>query len=215
MLWKCIVWLLPALTSIGFGLAVGAPGASVVLALAWIKFCTIQGTVRLGPEEFLVIEQFGKFKTVYFRGEHTLVIGVDRIRTRGTLRPMRFDIYARPDAPDMNFIDGTAPIDANVRCQIGNQLDISIGNWEQVAKDVQKWTYTHEDIEKHFLDLIDSYLRPRFRKEPLALAPIKKADLASDLTSEIESELKRFGMYPARGRETLIILLTTPDDTGP
>ena len=208
-MWLFVIWFLPAILSITVGNFAGFWGAGLGLAFVWLGFCISLGLIIVRQKEFVVIERLGKFKSVYFRGWHVRVIGVDRVRAKGDLLAKQLHLYADESAPDMDFADASAPLDASIWYQIGDPADITAairnGIWEKVAKSVEAWVYTYKDPESRIYNLADAELRPRFQKKKIDDASTARNGIADDVMDAIVPEMKKFGAYtPSDGKRLTI-----------
>ncbi|MBU6388672.1 hypothetical protein KGQ72_02280 [Patescibacteria group bacterium] len=205
-MWLSIIWFLPAIVSIGIGTATDAWGAGLGLAFVWLGFCIFQGSIIVKQQEFVVIERLGKYLTVYFRGWHVRVIGVDRIRATGDLLAKQLLLYTDPKGDQLiNFKDTSAPIDASIWYQIGNTADIDAENWVSVAKAVKAWVYTYDNPGKRIDDLVDSALRPKFQEGSIEEANKSKDSIANSVRDEVLPEMEIFGAYAPKGKKFLVI----------
>ena len=208
-MWLFSIWFLPAIVSISIGISVNAWGAGLGLAFVWLGFCIFQGSIIVKQQEYVVIERLGKFLTVYFRGWHVRVIGVDRIRTTGDLLAKQLLLYTDPKGNQLiNFKDTSAPIDASIWYQIGNPDDIAadtVDGWRRIAKAVKAWVYTYANPEKRIDDLVDSALRPKFQEGSIEDANKSKDSIADGVREEILPEMEMFGAYAPKGKKFLVI----------
>lgn len=168
-------------------------------------------------QEFVVIERLGKFLTVYFRGWHVRIIGVDRIRANDSLRAKRLQLYEDEKAAEIDFKDASAEIDASIWYQIGNPADIlqatKNGNWDNVANSVKAWVYTYEKPEERIDNLADGGLRPLFQQKSIDQASEERDGIADKVMNDIAQEMAKFGAYPpSDGKRLVIEDIKLPDE---
>ena len=208
-MWRFIVWFLPMIFLSIIGVFTGAWGAGLGLALVWLGFCVYRGGIIVPQQEFVVIERLGKYHTVYFRGWHFMVIGVDSIHLKGDMRAKRLRMYTdengRTDRAMMDFIDGSAAITASVWYQIGSPDDVDADNRDALRKAVQKWTYVYEDPVSRVDNLVDSELRPLIQAESIDEASKKRDGIAEEVMRKIKDDLSALGTYAPRGGKRLVI----------
>lgn len=206
---RTIIWFVPATILAVVGIATGLWGVGFGLASMWIGFCIYKGSIIVGQQEWYIIERLGKFRVVYFRGWHVRVIGVDTIRAMGDLLAKRLELYADEDAPDMDFKDASAPIDASIWYQIGNPVDIAEANktdkWEKVIDSVNAWVYTYAKPEERIYNLVDGSLRPLFQDKNIDEASTDRNGIADKVMLAIEEEMKKLGVYPPSDKKRLTI----------
>lgn len=216
-MWLFVIWFLPAIASLGVGTFSGFWGAGFGLAFVWLGFCIHQGMIIVKQQEFVVIERLGKFLTVYFRGWHVRIIGVDRIRANDSLRAKRLQLYEDEKAAEIDFKDASAEIDASIWYQIGNPADIlqatKNGNWDNVANSVKAWVYTYEKPEERIDNLADGGLRPLFQQKSIDQASEERDGIADKVMNDIAQEMAKFGAYPpSDGKRLVIEDIKLPDE---
>lgn len=212
-MWRFIIWFLPAIVSISIGVFAGAWGIGLGSAFGWLGSCIFWGSMIIKQQEFVVIERLGRFKTVYFRGWHVRVVGVDSIRDSGDLRAKRLELYADVKAPDMDFADASAGVDASIWYQIGNPEDIAKGNWEEVAEAVKAWVYTYQKPEGRIYNLVDGELRPLFQAKNIDQASTDRNGIADMVMNAIEGEMHKLGAYsPTDGKRLTIEDIELPPE---
>lgn len=200
-----IVWFLPAIVLASAGTTIGWWGPGFGLAFVWIGFCIYQGSMIVGQQEWFVIERLGKFKTVYFRGWHVRVIGVDTVRAEGTLCAQRLQLYSDDNATDIDFTDASAPIDASIWYQVGNPDDIANAKWKDVAESVKAWIYTYAKPIERIEDLADGGLRPLLQAKTIDEASTDRNGIADTVMGSIAPEMAKFGAYSPSADKRLII----------
>lgn len=199
-MWKLIVWFLPTIPAISIGMHFGSWWLGIMLAAGWLYFCRRVGSITLEKEEYAVIERFGKFRTVLFRGQHTIVPGIDTIVGRDVLNPPREELYAF--SPRIQFLDGVvALLDASAWYRIGRAEDVRNGHWDRVSEDVRKWFYAN----KRTRHIIDRELRLAMRTRTIAEAHADRHRIANAVAHSVEEKLKEIGVYPRTDKKLLDI----------
>lgn len=213
-MWLFIIWFIPAIVSIGIGISANAWGVGLGLAFVWLGSCIFLGSIIVKQQEYVVIERLGKFLTVYFRGWHVRVVGVDRVRANGELSAKQLQMYTDLKGNQkINFQDASATIDASIWYQVGNPDDIRNEHWTNVAKAVKAWVYNYANPIGRIDNLADSALRPEFQKLKIEDANGQKDTIADTVKNEILLEMERFGAYPPSDKKFLVIEnIQLPDD---
>ncbi|MDD3531009.1 MAG: SPFH domain-containing protein [Candidatus Pacebacteria bacterium] len=211
-MWLAIVWFVPAALSISVGMMTGVWGAGFGLAFAWVGYCVGAGSIILGQREFAVIERFGKFRTVFFKGWNIRVIGVDSFSTRGVLKTQRLRMYTnengRTERAVMDFLGGaSAPIEASVWFHIGNPENVKNEQWKELREDILKWAYAYDKPLERIDGLVDSALRPLLQAKTLEEinTSVDRAAIANKVLETVHDELRAIGVYPTPEGEFLTI----------
>lgn len=211
--WEFVIWVLPTLLLAVIGTAAGYWGAGFGLAFIWAGFCVYQGTIIVKQNTYVVIERFGKFRTVFFAGWRVRVLLVDRIHGEvGSLSAKSLLLYADENGPAkravIDFTDASAPISAKVWYQVGKHDDVANQRWNEIEADVKKWTYDYADAIVRIDSLVDAELRPRLQNQKLEEVNANHTIVEGIIDKVIElvgPELEKMGVYPPTTHKLLVI----------
>ncbi len=207
-MWRLIVWYVPMAIAITVGRVLQVWGLGYGLAFAWLGFCIYAGSLVLREQEFAVIERNGVYRTVYFRGWHIRVIGVDTIRKYGDMRASEYELYSDDRATEIDFTDGvSAPVVVKLWWRIGNPGHAAVGkeDWKELTEAVQRWTYRYQDARIRAFSLVDAELRPRLQAKTSDQASVDRNGIADETVAAIRDSFEEIGIYEPTGKKLLVI----------
>lgn len=204
-------WGFPALVAVLIGWPLGslinAPaGVAFFLVCIWTGLLIVWGLKIVREQEFFVIERFGRFFSVKVRGVRFLLMPgvIDHIRLHKTFTAQEVDLYADDEGNELDFTDGSAPINASAWYHIANPTDVRKGNWDAVKEQVRCFTYTVGDREKRIAQLFEGALRPLMQAMSIDQAQKSSDKAAQDAADKAGRGLKLIGVYP-REEEAIIV----------
>ncbi len=182
-----------ALAILGFSIGNGyTAGGFVSLWLGVFVFASLRFRRK---KTFMVVERFGYFWDVKFAGPRILIPWIDNPILADDFLQKQVKLFQGAKEPiSIDFIGGSAPIDASGWYQIANPGDTESGNLKEVREQVLKYTYrvkvderasrVAEIFQGAFRTFLEQRTIPDAQKEMEGLAA-QGADAAREALAEI------------------------------
>ena len=186
--------------AIGFGYALIV---AFVILILWTAMLIARGMTVTSKMGYVVVERFGHFRTVLYRGIGWINPFFDHIRvSNGSLKVQQRPLFRDEDTKAaMDFTDGvTAPVAIVASYGVGHPEDIEDERWNLVTEDVRKYTYQYAKPEERIDVLLDGALRPRLQSLSSDAAQTQTEAECEEAAIAVGDALAEIGVYlPVKG----------------
>lgn len=216
-------FLLPALAFAAIGYVLGTAWTAAAFATLWIGLLFSVSLKIRRKRTFLVIERFGKFWKVVYAGFAIVIPFIDNIILDDVLVQKSVQLFRnepakeggseKPSVIEIDFVDGSAPIDASAWYQVGNPSDIENGNFDQVTEDVLKYTYlvTADERAPRVAEIFQGAFRVSLESVKISDAQKNMETLAKEGTEDAKDALKAIGVYPFPSKGIIVRDIDLPE----
>lgn len=191
-----------------------ALNCALSLPIIWATMLICTGMKITGKKGYLVIERFGQFRTVLFRGIGWINPLFDKIRIKdGSLKIHQLRLYQDEEKrAKLDFTDGvTAVVSIMASYGVGSAQDFEAQDWDKVSADVVKYTYKYTNPEKRIDALLDNAVRPLLQSMTSDAAQKDTSAECDNAAKAVETPLAEIGVYLPEERALVIEDIDIPD----
>lgn len=211
-------FLIPAILLGLIGLGIGNMNTAIGFATVWVGFLFAASIVFQRKRTFLVVERFGLLWDIKYAGLRIVIPFVDNVVLRGDFLQKEAKLFmggAPGERIEIDFIGGSAPIDASAWYQIANPDDVDAGRWEEtVDEQVLRYVYRVRENERssRVAAIFQDAFRPLLERKPIEEAQSQMRNLADEATETARDALAEMGVYPFPKKGIVIRDMDIPQD---
>jgi regulator of protease activity HflC (stomatin/prohibitin superfamily) len=195
-----LAYSLPLAILFAIGFSVGNIYTALAFAIIWSGLFLATSVRIVRKRTFIVIERFGYFWKTKYAGLRIIIPWIDIPILRDDFLQKQVKLFLREGSPiEIDFVDGSAPIDVSAWYQIANPDDVETGNWPEVEKQILKYTYRIRANERP--SRVAEVFQGAFRTFLEGAKKIQEVqpemeNIARDGTNAAKNALAEMGVYP-------------------
>ena len=217
--WEAAVFLVPGLAAFVLGLGLGnlggfGPGLGTVFMCIWWSIVLASGIRIVRQQEFLLIERFGRYHDVKFVGIRFLLLSgvIDHVHFRDSFAAKEIDLYEDEGSNEIDFQDGSAPIDASAWYTIGNPAFYGTGS-DLLKVQIRNYVYQVGNRLKRIAQIFEGALKPKLESLTLAQAKSNAGDVAAkDAAAEAAKDFTAMGVFPRAEKPIIVHDIDLPEE---
>lgn len=197
----------PALLFAVFGYAIGSLWTAAGFSVLWLSTSFAASFKIRRKRTFLVVERFGYFWDIKRAGPRIVIPFIDNPILEDTLVQKSVPLFRNARGNEggatiieIDFADGSAPVDAEGWYQIANPQDIDDKEKEDAVRDqILKYTYVVLDSERtsRIAEIYQGAFRAILENNlKITEAQSQMEELARKGTESARTALKEIGVYP-------------------